>query len=66
MFSSQSNLQESLDACFYRDVPQPSLTGCLPHHQSLHYNHKRSSSNVPHANALCHFHIAASINPATG
>ncbi|TDH12947.1 hypothetical protein EPR50_G00052370 [Perca flavescens] len=62
---SNSNLQESLDACFYRDVPQPSLTGCLPHHQSLHYNHKRSSSNVPHANALCHFHIAASINPAT-
>ncbi|XP_039659423.1 dmX-like protein 1 isoform X3 [Perca fluviatilis] len=63
--AQESNLQESLDACFYRDVPQPSLTGCLPHHQSLHYNHKRSSSNVPHANALCHFHIAASINPAT-
>uniref|UniRef100_A0A8C9ZV57 Dmx like 1 n=1 Tax=Sander lucioperca TaxID=283035 RepID=A0A8C9ZV57_SANLU len=60
-----SNLQESLDASFYRDVPQPSLTGCLPHHQSQHYNHKRSSSNMPHANALCHFHIAASINPAT-
>uniref|UniRef100_A0A8C4IF75 Dmx like 1 n=1 Tax=Dicentrarchus labrax TaxID=13489 RepID=A0A8C4IF75_DICLA len=43
----------------------PSLTGCLPHHQSRHYNHKKSSSNMPHANALCHFHIAASINPAT-
>uniref|UniRef100_A0A3B4YD77 Dmx like 1 n=1 Tax=Seriola lalandi dorsalis TaxID=1841481 RepID=A0A3B4YD77_SERLL len=43
----------------------PSLTGGLPHHQSRHYNHKRSNSNTPHANALCHFHIAASINPAT-
>uniref|UniRef100_A0A8C2X954 Dmx like 1 n=1 Tax=Cyclopterus lumpus TaxID=8103 RepID=A0A8C2X954_CYCLU len=50
---------------FHRDVPQPSLTSGLPHHQSRHYSHRRSSSNMPHANALCHFHIAASINPAT-
>ncbi|KAI3372724.1 hypothetical protein L3Q82_023186 [Scortum barcoo] len=58
-------IQESLFASTYRDVPQPSLMGCLPHHQSRHYNHKKSSSSTPHANALCHFHIAASINPAT-
>uniref|UniRef100_A0A8D3CVN5 Dmx like 1 n=1 Tax=Scophthalmus maximus TaxID=52904 RepID=A0A8D3CVN5_SCOMX len=43
----------------------PSLTGCLSHHQSRHFNHRKSSGNIPHANALCHFHIAASINPAT-
>ncbi|XP_061623671.1 dmX-like protein 1 isoform X3 [Phyllopteryx taeniolatus] len=55
----------SQESAFYRDVPQPSLTGCLPHSQSRHYNHKKSNSNLPHANALCHFHIAASINPAT-
>ncbi|XP_040012399.1 dmX-like protein 1 isoform X3 [Xiphias gladius] len=59
------NFQESWHSSLYRDVPQPSLTGCLPHHQSRHYNHKKGSSNMPHANALCHFHIAASINPAT-
>nr|XP_019954783.1 PREDICTED: dmX-like protein 1 isoform X2 [Paralichthys olivaceus] len=47
------------------DVPQPSLTGCPSIHQSCHYNHRRINSNMPHANALCHFHIAASINPAT-
>uniref|UniRef100_A0A8C4NXN1 Dmx like 1 n=1 Tax=Dicentrarchus labrax TaxID=13489 RepID=A0A8C4NXN1_DICLA len=63
--TAQLNFQDSLHSSFYRDVPQPSLTGCLPHHQSRHYNHKKSSSNMPHANALCHFHIAASINPAT-
>uniref|UniRef100_A0A8C6LVA4 Dmx like 1 n=1 Tax=Nothobranchius furzeri TaxID=105023 RepID=A0A8C6LVA4_NOTFU len=51
---------------YNRDVPQPSVTGCLLHHQNQHYNHRRSSSSSsPHANALCHFHIAASINPAT-
>uniref|UniRef100_A0A665TIK5 Dmx like 1 n=1 Tax=Echeneis naucrates TaxID=173247 RepID=A0A665TIK5_ECHNA len=49
----------------HRDVPQPSLTGFTPRHQSQHYNHKRSNNSMPHANALCHFHIAASINPAT-
>uniref|UniRef100_A0A672ISD4 Dmx like 1 n=1 Tax=Salarias fasciatus TaxID=181472 RepID=A0A672ISD4_SALFA len=43
----------------------PSVTGYLPHQQSRHYSHKKSSSSTPHANALCHFHIAASINPAT-
>uniref|UniRef100_A0A3B4Z0K8 Dmx like 1 n=1 Tax=Stegastes partitus TaxID=144197 RepID=A0A3B4Z0K8_9TELE len=59
------NFQESWHSSFHRDIPLPSLTGCLPHHQSRHYNHKRSSNNIPHANALCHFHIAASINPAT-
>uniref|UniRef100_A0A3Q4BEA1 RAVE complex protein Rav1 C-terminal domain-containing protein n=1 Tax=Mola mola TaxID=94237 RepID=A0A3Q4BEA1_MOLML len=63
--SNHFNLQESLHTSIYRDVLQPSLTGCLPHHQSRHYNHKKSGSKVPHANALCHFHIAASINPAT-
>ncbi|XP_069563830.1 dmX-like protein 1 isoform X1 [Brachyistius frenatus] len=63
--SQEFNFQESWHSPFYRDMPQPSLTGCLPHHQSRHYNHKRSSSSTPHANALCHFHIAASINPAT-
>ncbi|KAK2837802.1 hypothetical protein Q5P01_015014 [Channa striata] len=59
------NFQESWHFSFHRDFPQPSFTGGLPHHQSHHYNHKRSSTNLPHANALCHFHIAASINPAT-
>uniref|UniRef100_A0A8C8R945 Dmx like 1 n=1 Tax=Pelusios castaneus TaxID=367368 RepID=A0A8C8R945_9SAUR len=38
-------------------------TGYLPHQQGPHEVHR----NTPlHANALCHFHIAASINPATG
>ncbi|XP_048190248.1 dmX-like protein 1 isoform X2 [Perognathus longimembris pacificus] len=37
-------------------------TGYLPHQQDPHQVHR----NTPlHANALCHFHIAASINPAT-
>ncbi|KAM9744364.1 dmX-like protein 1 isoform 4-T5 [Menidia menidia] len=57
------NFQESWHSSFYRDIPQPSLTGCLPHNQNRHSSHKRSG--MPHANALCHFHIAASINPAT-
>ncbi|XP_041105290.1 dmX-like protein 1 isoform X1 [Polyodon spathula] len=38
-------------------------TGCLPHQQDTHEAHRNNSS--VHANALCHFHIAASINPAT-
>ncbi|KAK6306748.1 hypothetical protein J4Q44_G00236730 [Coregonus suidteri] len=58
----ESNLQESWRAPL-RGVAQPSLTGRLPYQQSTHYNHKTNS--VPHANTLCHFHIAASINPAT-
>ncbi|KAF0034046.1 hypothetical protein F2P81_014112 [Scophthalmus maximus] len=62
--AGQLNFQESWHSS-YQDVPQPSLTGCLSHHQSRHFNHRKSSGNIPHANALCHFHIAASINPAT-
>uniref|UniRef100_A0A665T6Q4 Dmx like 1 n=1 Tax=Echeneis naucrates TaxID=173247 RepID=A0A665T6Q4_ECHNA len=57
--------QDSWHYSLHRDVPQPSLTGFTPRHQSQHYNHKRSNNSMPHANALCHFHIAASINPAT-
>ncbi|KAL0979806.1 hypothetical protein UPYG_G00189980 [Umbra pygmaea] len=56
------NLQESWRAPL-RGVAQPSLTGLLPYQHGRHYNHK--TSGEPHANALCHFHIAASINPAT-
>ncbi|XP_009071330.1 PREDICTED: dmX-like protein 1 [Acanthisitta chloris] len=37
-------------------------TGYAPHQQDPHEVHR---SVPPHANALCHFHIAASINPAT-
>uniref|UniRef100_A0A670JHL5 Dmx like 1 n=1 Tax=Podarcis muralis TaxID=64176 RepID=A0A670JHL5_PODMU len=38
-------------------------TGYLPHQQDAHEVHR----NTPlQSNALCHFHIAASINPATG
>ncbi|XP_058133514.1 dmX-like protein 1 isoform X2 [Dasypus novemcinctus] len=37
-------------------------TGYMPHQQDPHHVHR----NTPlQANALCHFHIAASINPAT-
>ncbi|KAJ7994355.1 hypothetical protein DPEC_G00265000 [Dallia pectoralis] len=56
------NLQESWKVPL-RGAAQPSLTGLLPCQQSRHHNHK--ASGEPHANALCHFHIAASINPAT-
>ncbi|XP_061585398.1 dmX-like protein 1 isoform X2 [Cololabis saira] len=62
--SHEFNFQESRHSS-YRDIPLPSLTGCLPHQQNRHYSHKRASNGMPHANALCHFHIAASINPAT-
>uniref|UniRef100_H2LEH3 Dmx like 1 n=1 Tax=Oryzias latipes TaxID=8090 RepID=H2LEH3_ORYLA len=64
-FNSPFNFQESWHSGSYRDIPVPSLTGCLPNHQSQHFTHKTSSNEMPHANALCHFHIAASINPAT-
>ncbi|XP_031425957.1 dmX-like protein 1 isoform X3 [Clupea harengus] len=37
-------------------------TSPLPQQQGKHYSHKPTQA---HANALCHFHIAASINPAT-
>ncbi|XP_068165550.1 dmX-like protein 1 isoform X2 [Antennarius striatus] len=63
--TQEMDIQEPLELSFCRDPPQPSLTGCLPHNRSQHYNHKTTRSNMPHANALCHFHIAASINPAT-
>ncbi|KAJ8401631.1 hypothetical protein AAFF_G00379480 [Aldrovandia affinis] len=46
-----------------RHLGQPSHTGFLPHQQDRHHAHRANA--VPHANALCHFHIAASINPAT-
>ncbi|XP_062854976.1 dmX-like protein 1 isoform X2 [Trichomycterus rosablanca] len=45
-----------------RGTAQPAYTGLLPQHQNKHHAHRVS---IPHANALCHFHIAASINPAT-
>uniref|UniRef100_A0A3B4BDG4 RAVE complex protein Rav1 C-terminal domain-containing protein n=1 Tax=Periophthalmus magnuspinnatus TaxID=409849 RepID=A0A3B4BDG4_9GOBI len=61
---SYLNLQECLHSSIYRDVIHPSLTSCLPHNQNRHCNH-RKANYLPHANALCHFHIAASINPAT-
>ncbi|KAK7934261.1 hypothetical protein WMY93_005157 [Mugilogobius chulae] len=63
--AQELNLQESLHSTVYRDVIHPSLTGCLPHHQNRHWNHRKGNQMPPHANALCHFHIAASINPAT-
>lgn len=34
----------------------------LPQQQNKHYTHR---ATIAHTNALCHFHIAASINPAT-
>uniref|UniRef100_A0A8C5GTE0 RAVE complex protein Rav1 C-terminal domain-containing protein n=1 Tax=Gouania willdenowi TaxID=441366 RepID=A0A8C5GTE0_GOUWI len=42
--------------------------GLTKKHTWDHCNHRKNcnrSSAIPHANALCHFHIAASINPAT-
>uniref|UniRef100_A0A8B9J3N9 DmX-like protein 1 n=1 Tax=Amazona collaria TaxID=241587 RepID=A0A8B9J3N9_9PSIT len=36
--------------------------GYAPHQRDAHEVHRNI---LPHANALCHFHIAASINPAT-
>ncbi|XP_056151109.1 dmX-like protein 1 [Lampris incognitus] len=65
MTQLQLNLSTSWRASSCRVMAQPSLTGCLSQHQNRHYSHKSSSSNMPHASALCHFHIAASINPAT-
>uniref|UniRef100_A0A8B9KW47 Dmx like 1 n=1 Tax=Astyanax mexicanus TaxID=7994 RepID=A0A8B9KW47_ASTMX len=60
--SSDLNLNESWRGPV-RCTAQPAHTGLLPHQQNKHYTHRAS---IPHANALCHFHIAASINPATG
>ncbi|KAK2899244.1 hypothetical protein Q8A67_010662 [Cirrhinus molitorella] len=45
-----------------RCLSQLSYSGPLPQQQNKHYAHR---TNMLHANALCHFHIAASINPAT-
>ncbi|XP_029115252.1 dmX-like protein 1 isoform X2 [Scleropages formosus] len=46
-----------------RSLGQPAHTGFLPHQQDRHQAHR--ANMTLHANALCHFHIAASINPAT-
>ncbi|XP_022526825.2 dmX-like protein 1 isoform X2 [Astyanax mexicanus] len=59
--SLELNLNESWRGPV-RCTAQPAHTGLLPHQQNKHYTHRAS---IPHANALCHFHIAASINPAT-
>ncbi|XP_036136303.1 dmX-like protein 1 isoform X6 [Molossus molossus] len=67
--SSKERVQNSLDVNLrhFRRGRRRSLalvahTGYLPHQQDPHHVHR----NTPlHANALCHFHIAASINPAT-
>uniref|UniRef100_A0A8C5FX38 Dmx like 1 n=1 Tax=Gadus morhua TaxID=8049 RepID=A0A8C5FX38_GADMO len=59
------NLQDSYGMPSFHGVAHPSVTGCLPHLNGRHYSHKSGSNSLPHANALCHFHIAASINPAT-
>ncbi|KAM9821767.1 dmX-like protein 1 isoform 3-T3 [Syngnathus typhle] len=53
------------EPAFFRDAPQPPLSGCLSYNQNRHSSHKKSGDNLPHADVLCHFHIAASINPAT-
>lgn len=67
--SSKERVQNTLDVNLrhFRRGRRRSLalvahTGYLPHQQDPHQVHR----NTPlHANALCHFHIAASINPAT-
>ncbi|XP_029797416.1 dmX-like protein 1 isoform X2 [Suricata suricatta] len=67
--SSKERVQNALDVNLrhFRRGRRRSLalvahTGYLPHQQDPHLVHR----NAPlHANALCHFHIAASINPAT-
>ncbi|XP_066130244.1 LOW QUALITY PROTEIN: dmX-like protein 1 [Saccopteryx bilineata] len=67
--SSKERVQNTLDVNLrhFRRGRSRSLafvahTGYLPHQQDPHHVHR----NAPlHANALCHFHIAASINPAT-
>ncbi|XP_064339465.1 dmX-like protein 1 isoform X5 [Camelus dromedarius] len=67
--SSKERVQNALDVNLkhFRKGHRRSLavvahTGYLPHQQDPHRVHR----NAPlHANALCHFHIAASINPAT-
>ncbi|XP_048835403.1 dmX-like protein 1 isoform X1 [Brienomyrus brachyistius] len=46
-----------------RCLGHPAYTGFLPHQQDRHRIHW--AKGAMNANALCHFHIAASINPAT-
>ncbi|XP_017267791.1 dmX-like protein 1 isoform X2 [Kryptolebias marmoratus] len=65
MTPQEFSFQESWHSSLSRDIPQPSVTSSLLHHQNQHHNHRRSNIGPPNANALCHFHIAASINPAT-
>ncbi|XP_073077691.1 dmX-like protein 1 isoform X11 [Manis javanica] len=67
--SSKERVQNALDVNLrhFRRGRRRSLalvahTGYMPHHQDPHHVHRNTSL---HANALCHFHIAASINPAT-
>uniref|UniRef100_A0A5F8GCU3 Dmx like 1 n=1 Tax=Monodelphis domestica TaxID=13616 RepID=A0A5F8GCU3_MONDO len=63
----QNALEVSVNLRHFRKGRRRSLalvahTGYLPHQQNPHQVHR----NTPlQANALCHFHIAASINPAT-
>ncbi|XP_051758739.1 dmX-like protein 1 isoform X2 [Ctenopharyngodon idella] len=62
---NQSPLELNLKPSWREEVrclSQLSYTGPLPQQQNKHYAHR---TNILHANALCHFHIAASINPAT-
>ncbi|KAM5331615.1 dmX-like protein 1 isoform 4-T4 [Glossophaga mutica] len=67
--SSRERVQNTLDVNLRhfrrgrrRSLALAAHTGYLPHQQDPHQVHR----NTPlHANALCHFHIAASINPAT-
>ncbi|XP_052011882.1 dmX-like protein 1 isoform X3 [Apodemus sylvaticus] len=67
--SSKDRVQSALEANLRpfrrgrsRSLALVAHTGYLPHQQDPHHVHR----NTPlHANALCHFHIAASINPAT-
>ncbi|XP_028313841.1 dmX-like protein 1 isoform X2 [Gouania willdenowi] len=65
--TTQDNYQDP-EFSSYPDLLQLPLSGSLSDPQSQHCNHRKNcnrSSAIPHANALCHFHIAASINPAT-
>ncbi|XP_043103136.1 dmX-like protein 1 isoform X3 [Puntigrus tetrazona] len=62
---SQSPLELKLKPSWREEVrclSQLSYSGPLPQQQNKHNTHR---TNMLHANALCHFHIAASINPAT-
>ncbi|XP_036759124.2 dmX-like protein 1 isoform X1 [Manis pentadactyla] len=67
--SSKERVQNALDVNLRhfcrgrrRSLALVAHTGYMPHQQDPHHVHRNTSL---HANALCHFHIAASINPAT-